>query len=200
MISNVDLQSEMISKIKPFITSIDDNEIYALSFELGIDGNPCELDLTVCYNTERDYQNELTSGYNLLAHEARWDCAYWPREDTISFGSHKNIDSVKQWIADMGLPYLIYEEFFDTEMSDSDFNIRIDKYSVIEVEFMKMVVSVIKHLHESGFIRNKFGKDIPLIIYVHGDGCDVDELIMHNIEANTLPLVQEFIDFLMQTR
>ena len=196
MISNIDLQNEMISQVKSFISTLTENDIYAISFELDTDKNPCDPSLGVGYNTETNFKDDLVIGYDLSIRETRWNCAYWAGDNFFHFGDGKNADSVKQWIIDMGLPYLTYEEFFKTKMSIKDFEARIDKYSVIEIEFMKIVVSVIKHLHESGFIKNKFGKNIPLIIYVHGDGCNVNELIAHNIEANGLPLAQEFIDFL----
>jgi len=200
MINNTDLQNEMLSKIKPFISSLEDNDIYAISFEfVNMGDNPCEPVLSVTYNTERDYQKELAIdyGYTVSASAKRWDCANWPRENYINFGDSETIEIIKQWIIGMGLQYRAYNEFFGTGMSSEDFADMCDKYSVIEDEFIKILVCIIKHLHETDFIKNKFGKDIPITIYVHGDGYDVDKLVVQNIEANTAPLVQDYVDYLI---
>ena len=162
------------------------------NFELSGDCNPCEPELAVCYSTQRAYEKELAADCNY----EKWDCAIWPRENWLNLGDDEFAIIRKQWIENMGLPFLTYDEFFDSGKSDGEFDKMCEKYAVIDHEFMKILVAIIKELHETGFIKDKLGREIPVIIYCHGDYDDADKLAEHNIEANTPTLVQEFIKFL----
>jgi len=62
----------------------------------------------------------------------------------------------------------------------------------IFLEFKKVLVEVVKELHSSGYIKNQFGKSIPVIIH---ELEYYDEIAKLNIEANSYELVKEFVEF-----
>ena len=197
MISDIDLQDEIISKVRPIISSWMDHDIYAISFYVyDKQDNPCEPTFTLGYNTERDYQKALTVGndYVLPADEseARWNYAFWSMNNFLVFGDGETAEIVKQWIVDSGFPYLTHEDFFYKEMSDKEFDILCEKCETITRQFIKILICVVKRLHESEFIQDKLGRKIPIIIH---ELEYYDEIAEQNIEANGLQLVQEFIDF-----
>jgi len=198
VISNLDLQNEIISKIKPIISAWMDSDIYAISFFVyDKQDNPCEPTFTLGYNTERNYQKALAGSDGGVMpvdeSEARWNYPWWPMNNFLLFGEGETAGIVKQWIMSMGLAYLTNEEFYDTGRSKKDFHVLLDEYSIISNEFIKVLICVVKQLHETGFIENKFGRKIPILI--HEFEC-YDEIAIQNIEANGLPLVQDFVDFI----
>ena len=78
-------------------------------------------------------------------------------------------------------------------MSRKDFYIMLEKCSPIIDEFIKVLICVVKHLHESEFIFKKFGRKIPIIIHEFEY---YDEIAIQNIKANGSQLVQGLIDFI----
>ena len=197
MISDLDLQDEIISKIKPIISAWTDSDIYAISlFVYNKQDNPCEPTFTLGYNTERDYQKALTGNGNIMPvdeSEARWNYAWWAINNFLVFGDGETAKFVKQWIIDKGFPYLTYEEFFDTGRSKKGLISLIEKYDTIVDEFIKILICVVKRLHESEFTEYKFGRKIPIIIHEFEY---YDDIAKQNIEANGLQLVQGLIDFI----
>ena len=79
------------------------------------------------------------------------------------------------------------------KFDDKNFEFKKELFDELPDAFAKILVCVVKHLHESEFIKNKFGKEIPIIIH---DFEYCDEIAIRNIEANTLPLIQGLIDFI----
>ena len=192
MISDLDLQNGIISKVKPIISEWIEDEIYAISFFVyNKEDNPCEPTFTLGFNTERDYQNALVNGA-VDEHEARWNYAWWAMNNYLVFGDGETAEIVKQWITSRGWPYFTSEEFFNI-FDDKNFEFKKELFEELPNVFAKILVDVVKHLHESEFIKNKFGKEIPIIIHEFEY---YDEIAIQNIEANTLPLVQGLIDFI----
>jgi len=198
MISNLDLQNEVISKVEPIISAWADSDIYAISFFVyNKQDNPCEPTFTLGYNTERDYQKALAGSDGGVMpsdeSEARWNYPWWSMNNFLLFGEGETAGIIKQWIISMGLTYLTNEEFYDTGRGKKEFHALSDKYSVIGDEFIKILICVVKELHETGFIENNFGRKIPILIHEFEY---YDEIAIQNIEANGLPLVEEFVDFI----
>jgi len=198
MISNLNLQDEIILRIKPIISAWTDSDIYAISFFVyDKQDNPCEPTFTLGYNTERDYTKALIGGEGGVMPvdelEARWNYAWWAINNFLVFGDGETAEIVKQWIIDMGFPHLTYEEFYDMERSKKDFESLSEKYGVINYEFIKVLICVVKRLHESKFTENTFSRKIPIIIHEFEY---YDKIAKQNIEANGLQLVQGLIDFI----
>jgi len=189
----LDLQNEIITRIKPIISAWVDDDIYAISFFVyDKDDNPCEPTFTLGYNTERDYQKALVGGaFDEL--EARWNYAWWAINNFLVFGEGETADLVRQWITDMGLPCLTYEEVFGMGRDSNTEALLAKVHDRLPNELIKVLICVIKQLHSSGFIKNKFGKEIPIIIH---ELEYYDEIAIQNIEANGLPLVQGLVDFI----
>ncbi|MDR2571981.1 MAG: hypothetical protein LBD23_17020 [Oscillospiraceae bacterium] len=197
MVTNTDLQKEMISKIKEFLSALTDSNIYTVSFEYSSSENICEPDFSIRYNTE--------SGEDFDDPKIKWDCVEWRWVGKYlilctDIAPNYKVGTpfisiqpmVKQWIEGMGLHYLNRDEYYSL---DEEY---FDRYSMVEREFINVLIAIIKELHESGFVKEKFSREIPIIIFYHDDGYDADEIIKQNIEANGLPLVQEYVDFLRE--
>ena len=55
--------------------------------------------------------------------------------------------------------------------------------------FVPVLIGAVKELHESGFIKEKFGREIPAIIH----GLEYyDEVAQINLEANPESTIREF--------
>ena len=63
---------------------------------------------------------------------------------------------------------------------------------IVTNAFVKVLVDIVKELHQSGFIKEKFGKEIPVIIH---ELEYYEEIANQNIEANGYELVEEFVNF-----
>ena len=66
------------------------------------------------------------------------------------------------------------------------------KKSLTLDKFINNLVSVVKKLHESKILIEKFGKKIPIIIHKLEY---YDEIVDINIKANTKSLIKELIEF-----
>lgn len=72
-----------------------------------------------------------------------------------------------------------------------DFN-KIDKFYFITQKFVDLLVSIVQELHSSGFIRNKFKKDIPILIH---ELEYYDTIAEQNLRANPADTVADFVRF-----
>ena len=170
MLNNIDLQKEVIKAVKPIIDSWTDDDIYAISFFVYDDcDNPRKPTFTLGFNTESVYEAEVSSGFS-SKEEARWNYAFWQQNCELVFGLGETEEIVDKWV--LGV---------DDGGCDA-----------ITKEFVGVLVKTVKQLHESGFIRSKFGKEIPVIIH---ELEYYDQIAIQNIEANTLTLVQGLAGF-----
>ena len=189
--SNINLKNEIIKQIKPVISSWNNVvDIYAISFYVyNNQDNPCEPIMILGFNTEKNYIENISNASSNL--EVRWNYAFWLQNEEFVFGVDETANIVKQWIIQKGFPYFTYEEIFNSNVSE-DVEERIEK---IINEFVKILISVVKELHETGFIKNNFKKEIPIIIH---ELEYYDKIAEQNIEANTLELVQGLVDYIYE--
>ena len=189
--NNIDLKNEIIERIKPIISSWNNIiDIYAISFYVyDNQDNPCEPTITLGFNTEKNYIENISNASSNL--EARWNYAFWLQNEELVFATDETAKIVKQWIIQKGFPYFTYEEIFHSNVSvDVE-----EKIEGITNEFLKILISVVKEFHETGFIKNNFKKEIPIIIH---ELEYYDKIAEQNIEANKLELVQDFVDFIYE--
>ena len=186
------LKKEIISRIKPIITSWKNvPDIYAISlFVYDNNDNPCEPTFTLGYNTDSNYNNSIPNASGPL--EARWNYAFWLQNSEFIFGEGETSESVKNWIIALNLPYFTYDEFFGNKMFDK---MNESKFEKITCEFVSVLISVVKEFHETEFIKNTFSKHIPIIIH---ELEYYDEIAEQNIEANGQSLAQGLIDFIYE--
>lgn len=83
---------------------------------------------------------------------------------------------------------LIYIEKWINEnnLIDQDYDM------IVTNAFIKVLVDIVKELHQSGFIKKKFKEEIPVLIH---ELEYYEEIANQNVEANGYELVEEFVDF-----
>ena len=132
------------NRIRESIINIDVNrfpDIYAISFyKDNLDDDPRCPTLTIGFNTVSQ-QNAAAVASD--AAEARWNYAFWLQNEELLIGDGE-YDPVSDWVKQ--LP----ENYTDEQ---------------IQQQFMEIVISHARKLHDEGVIRKKFGVDIPVIIH-----------------------------------
>jgi len=178
------LKNEIISEFKSIISSWRDRDIYAISFYVNnFCDNPCEPTVTLGYNTERQYEKSKERTNN--EQEARWNYAFWLQNKEFIFGKDETKEIVKNWIIHSGLPYFPCVDY-DFDIPDSVDNEVLRK---ITKGFVDILVDIVKELHSSGFIQNKFGRTIPVIIH---ELEYYNEIAQQNERANSFHAASEF--------
>lgn len=94
---------------------------------------------------------------------------------------------VRQWIENAGYSYFTYEEMFGTSESPEE-----GLYEGITEAFFEVLIEVVRKLHESGFIKEQFGKEIPVLIH---ELEYYEETAERNLKANPAGIVDEFVKF-----
>ena len=183
-------KNEIAAKIKPIISSWNNiTDIYAISLFVYDKGdNPCEPTFTLGYNTENQCRNSVSDASSPL--EARWNYAFWLQNEELVFGESETSKSVKNWILSSKLPYFTCHEMFETDAADE-----VDEADFYKIthEFINILISVVQELHDTGFIKSTFPKNIPVIIHELEYS---DTIAQQNIKANGLDLVQGLVDFI----
>ena len=175
------LKNLIISSIKDWT----DNGIYAISlFVYDENDNPCKPTVTLGYNTETQVRKEISNTSDEL--EARWNYAFWLQNELLCFGIGETAKEIKIWLKNNQLPY--YEDD-DNAWNDNE---TYDKVECITKQFVNELIEVVKEIHKSGFLTEKFGKELPIIIH---ELEYYDEIAEQNIEANGKVLLADFIDF-----
>ena len=190
MVNDNDLKSHIIEKAKSVISSWTDNDIYAISFFVeNPDENPYAPTVSYGYNTEKQYEEAIADASD--KEEARWNFAFWLQNQEFIFGEEgETKEIVKQWVIAHGFPYC--EDYACDYENETAVEAHYELLGNIIKKFVPVLVEAVKELHKSEVIKNKFGKEIPIIIH---ELEYYDKIAIQNIEANTLPLVQGLVDF-----
>ena len=161
----IDLQAYLGSKLRDIISSWNEDGIYAVSFFVysneayEYNGYSNITKFSVSYNTESDCGNagELS--------EERWSYAFWRQNETEVIGVDDGNEGIKilfDWYKEKGISNIGFEDLctcYDENMC------YIGKGPVGYYELLSEITSVAKKLQESGFIKEKFGVSIPIIIH-----------------------------------
>jgi len=160
-----DLQTYLEKKLCNIISSWNEDDIYAVSFFVyanetyEYNGYSNVTQFSVSYNTEND-----CNGADELSEE-RWNYAFWRQDETPVIEANKENEGIKilfDWYEENGIDNIGYEDCdncYDTEM------IYIGKGPVGYYELLSEITAVANKLQNSGFIKNKFGRPIPIIIH-----------------------------------
>ena len=116
----------------------------------------------------------------------RWNFAFWLQNEELIFGIDESQQIVKKWILENGFQYFTNDELITFE--------QIDEAEKITGVFVNVLVDIVKELHVSGFIKEQFGREIPILIH---ELEYYEEIANQNIEANGIELVKEFTKFCM---
>ena len=161
----------LLTRIKEKISSWDQKDIYVISlFIYNEEDNPLKPTVTLGYNTEENYKDSIDLAWD--EEEARWNYAFWLQNEELKFGVYESELIVQNWI------------------KENNFTIEDDEK--ITTAFVDVLISIVKELHKSGFIKEKFNKEIPLIIH---ELEYYEEIANQNIEANSYDLVKDFAKF-----
>jgi len=191
MVADIDLKNHIVEKIAPIMSSWTDDDTYAISFFVeNLNGNPYMPTISIGHNTEEQYRESIVDAFD--EREARWNFAFWLQSQEFVFGEEgETKNMVKQWIVAHGFPYC--EDYSYSYESEAACNAHYDLMDTIANNFLiPVLVEAAKELRKSQIIQDKFGKEIPIIIHKLEY---YNEIANQNIEANTLPLVKDFVDW-----
>ena len=159
----VNLQAYLENKLRDIISNWNENDIYAISFFVYTNdayennGYSNITKFSVSYNTEND-----CIGASKLS-EKRWNYAFWRQNETpIIADDTEGIKILFDWYKENGIVNIGYEDYdacYDDKMQ------YIGKGPSGYYELLLEITAVAKKLQDSGFIKNKFGTPIPIIIH-----------------------------------
>lgn len=161
----INFQEYLENKLQNVISNWNEDGIYAISFfvysneafEYRDHSNITEF--SVSYNTESDCE-----GADNLS-EKRWNYAFWRQNETPIIAADDENEGVKilfDWYKENGIENIGYE---DTESAYDNEMRYIGKGPVGYYELLSEITEVAKKLQNSGFIKDKFGAPIPIIIH-----------------------------------
>ena len=166
-----------------------ETDIYVISYYFWEDEqNPCKPRLSIGFNTERQYQKMLPHvGKN--HHDARWNYAWWCRDDLFSqYGCDQiSAELIRKWVMSYNIHY--FEEEWPHYGDDTD---KWNQYDVIKSTFIHILIRIVQNLHNDGLLQLHFGKEIPMIIHE----LEYDETSLKiNVLANGNELIEKgFVD------
>ncbi|MGN0460209.1 MAG: hypothetical protein ACI4HL_04780 [Ruminococcus sp.] len=158
------LSEKLYLKIKSIIDTWCEDGIYAISFfvysneEYEYKGFSNVSSFAISYNTEDDCEG--ADQYS----EERWNYAFWRQDETpIIYPDEPNelTDLLFDWYKEHSI-FNIGKE--DEDCYDEDYNY-IGKGPVGHYELLMLVSEVAKRLQQEGYLENKFGKKLPIIIH-----------------------------------
>ena len=140
-------------------------DIYAISFfvysneSYEYKGFSNVSSFAISYNAESDCDGAD------LHDEERWNYAFWRQDETPIIDDDYENEGIKilfDWYKENNIDNIGYEDYdncYDDEMR------YIGKGPVGYYELLSEITDVAKRLQDSGFIKNKFGVPIPIIIH-----------------------------------
>ncbi|MDR2222750.1 MAG: hypothetical protein LBE34_08405 [Flavobacteriaceae bacterium] len=192
----VALYTHLLKKVERAITTIANQnieDIYALSFwKDNEDDDPRFPVIYISYNTESQVIAEQDNASDMM--EAKWNFAFWLQDEVETLGGEDN--TLRQFIKESGWYYTDDEqdkaEDLEDEGDDTAYKAICAKDEQIQEAFMEVIISIVQELHQSNLIKEKLGKDIPVIIH---------ELEYYDLplswtkQANPPHLVEEFLTY-----
>ena len=160
----IDLQAYLEKKLRDVISTWTEADIYAISFFVYSNeafvykGHSNVTEFCVSYNTEND-----CVGTGELSEE-RWNYAFWRQNETPIIEANNENEGMRilfEWYEENGIDNIGYENYDSCYNNDMQY---IGKGPVGYYELLE-ITAVAKKLQDSGFIKSKFGKPIPIIIH-----------------------------------
>lgn len=150
------------NRVKDFILSLDVNveDVYVISFLKGNeDDDPRYPYVIVDYNTISNCKSQISKASS--EGEAKWNYAFWLENDLLTIGGENDSD-LKELFKSLNLFYggdNSYDDLLDEDLEDDEKDDRMQEL------FMDIVMDISNRLHKDGIIKEKFGKEIPVIIH-----------------------------------
>ncbi len=176
----------LLNEIKGCISAWDKSDIYAISlFVYDEDDNPCQPTITLGYNTLTQYKREIENAWD--ENEAKWNYAFWLQNCEMRFGTGESQKIVKSWLEKNGYSNISNDDMYnDDEATDED-----DLLQITEA-FVNVLIEIVQELHRSEFIKEQFGKDLPVIIH---ELEYYEKIAEQNLKANPPELLEDFVRF-----
>ena len=111
------------------------------------------------YNTEQDCGGAEKNS------EERWNYAFWRQDETYIIEANDENEGMKilfDWYEENGIENIGYED--STNCYDEKMKY-IGKGPIGYYELLSEITAVAKKLQDSGFVKNKLGASIPIIIH-----------------------------------
>ena len=160
----VNISEKLYNVVKKVIDNWNEDGIYAISFFVysneayEYSGFSNVSSFAVSYNTEEDCEG--AGQYD----ERRWNYAFWRQNETPIIDPNEPnelTDLLFAWYKEKGITNLGEE---DDNCYDENCRY-IGKGPAGHYELVTMVTEVAKRLQQEGFVQEKFGKRIPIIIH-----------------------------------
>lgn len=166
-------------------------DIYAISFWKDNDeDDPRCPTITISYNTTSQVESEKEDASSTM--EAKWNFAYWLQEDVATIGG--NDKNLRQLFKEEGWFYtqrdLSKAEQLEEEGDDTAYKQLEEKDEQMQSAFMNIIISVAQEIHKRDVIKEKLGKEIPIIIH---ELEYYDLPIGWTTKGNPRPLIDEFL-------
>ncbi|MTG96558.1 MULTISPECIES: hypothetical protein [Myroides] len=190
------LYTYLFKKVERAIAAIANEkmeDIYALSFWKDNDNDDprCPV-IYISYNTASQVIAEQNNASDTM--EAKWNFAFWLQDEIETLGGEDNV--LQQFIKDSGWYYTDDEqeeaEDLEEEGDDTAYRAICAKDEQVQKAFMEVIISIVQELHQSNLLKEKLGKDIPVIIH---------ELEYYDLplswtkQANPPYLIEEFLTY-----
>lgn len=167
------MKEKLQALIERKIAEWEEEDIYALSlFVYDEEDDPRRPTVTLGYNTERQVKESLSDASD--EREARWNYAFWIQNEELCWGRDDTAEDVKRWLTEQDL----WEREED-----------------ITEAFVALLTEIVKDIHASGLLTEKFGREIPVLIH---ELEYYDKIAEQNIRANGEELVRDFAEFCSQ--
>ncbi len=181
------LETELFKLIKSKINEWNCTDIYAISLYVESEcDNPFDTTVTLGFNTETNYSNNISHAWD--EQEARWNYAFWLQNEELVFGVGETKKCFQKWLTDKGYGYYSYDEVYNGNNSDKLY----ETGEKAVTNFVKILISTVQKLHSCGYILDKFGHEIPVLIH---ELEYYEKIAQQNIEANSENLVADFVKF-----
>lgn len=161
----MDLQAYLEKKLRDIISGWNEKDIYVISFlvyaneSYEYNGYSNVTQFLVSCNTEKD-----CNGAGEFS-EDRWNYAFWRQNESPVIEADYENEGIKilfDWYEQNGVDNIGYENYdagYDDEMR------YFGKGPVGYYELLSEITAVAKQLQISGFLKNKFGRPVPIIIH-----------------------------------
>lgn len=170
-ILHVKIKEKIQGLMEQKISEWQEDDIYAISlYVFNEEDDPCRPVAVFGYNTERQVQKSITEAAD--EQEARWNYAFWLQNHEMCLGRDETAEDIRKWITEL-----------EWEGEDA-----------ISFKFVNLLVAVVQGIHASGLLKEKFGREIPVLIHeleYH------EKISQQNIEANGETLDRGFVSFCM---
>lgn len=160
----INISKNLYDAVKSIIATWNEDGIYAISFFVysneayEYNGFSNVSSFAISYNTEEDCEG--AGQYD----EERWNYAFWRQDETpiIDPSEPNELTALLfDWYKESGITSIGEE---DEDCYDEDGNY-IGKGPVGHYELLVQISEVAKRLQQEGFIEQRFGKRIPIIIH-----------------------------------